>query len=139
MIIDSDSSIRHPYDCMATSTPAEAEKKPKVKGGQRFPRRSFTLKKPTFTAPTQGLEQIIFDNTGSAKAESTFNLNIEAISEHVANHLKFDGLLAALAVRELKAPTIVFPADPTDATKLVKTTKWKRNFNHTHNQQKWWD
>ena len=42
-------------------------------------------------------------------------------------------------MRELKAPTIVFLKDPTDATNLVKTTKWQRNFNHSHNQQKWWD
>jgi hypothetical protein len=33
----------------------------------------------------QGLEHIIFDNTGTAKAASTFNLNIEALSEHIAN------------------------------------------------------
>jgi hypothetical protein len=70
---------------------------------------------------------------------STFNLNIEAISEHIANHLKFDGPLAMLAMRELKAPTINFPNNPTDPTNLIETTKWQRNFNHAHNQQKWWD
>jgi hypothetical protein len=42
-------------------------------------------------------------------------------------------------MRELKAPTINFPNNPTDLTNLVKTTKWQRNFNHAHNQQKWWD
>ena len=87
---------------MATPQPAEAERKPKIEGGPRYPRRSFTPKKPPFAAPTQGLEHIIFDNTGTAKAASTFNLNIEALSEHVANRLKFDGPLAALAIRELK-------------------------------------
>ena len=87
---------------MATPQPAEAERKPKIKGGTRYPHRSFTPKKPPFAAPTQGLEHIIFDNTGTAKAASTFNLNIEALSEHVANRLKFDGPLAALAIRELK-------------------------------------
>jgi hypothetical protein len=76
---------------------------------------------------------------GTAKAASTFNLNIEAISEHIANRLKFDGPLAALAVRELKAPTINFPNNLTDPTNLVETTKWQRNFNHAYNQQKWWD
>jgi hypothetical protein len=55
-------------------------------------------KKPLFAAPTQGLEHIIFDSTGTAKAASTFNLNIEAISEHIPNRLKYDGPLAALAV-----------------------------------------
>jgi hypothetical protein len=124
---------------MATPKPAKAEKKPKVEGAPQFQRRPFTPKKPSFTAPTQGLEHIIFDNTGTAKAASTFNLNIEAISEHIANRLKFDGPLPALAVRELKAPTINFPNDPTDPTNLVETTKWQRNFNHAHNQQKWWD
>ncbi len=124
---------------MATPKSAEAKKKPKVEGAPRFLRRSFTLKKPLFAAPTQGLEHIIFDNTGTAKAASTFNLNIEAISKHIANRLKFDGPLAALAVRELKAPTINFPNDPTDLTNLVETTKWQRNFNHAHDQQKWWD
>jgi hypothetical protein len=78
---------------MATSQPAEAKKKPKIKGGLRFPRRSFTPKKPLFAAPTQGLEHNIFDNTGTAKAASTFNLNIKALSEHIANRLKFDGPL----------------------------------------------
>jgi hypothetical protein len=75
----------------------------------------------------------------SAKAASTFNLNIEALSEHVVNRLKFNGPLAALAIRELKEPTIVFPKDPTDPTNLVKTTKWQRKYNHAHDQQKWWD
>ncbi len=42
-------------------------------------------------------------------------------------------------MRELKAPTINFPNAPTDPTNLVKTTKWQRNFNHAHDQQKWWD
>jgi hypothetical protein len=76
---------------MATPKLAEAEKKPKVKGGPQFPRRSFTPKQPSFAAPTQGLEHIIFDNTGTVKAASTFNLNIEAISKHIANCLKYDG------------------------------------------------
>ncbi len=124
---------------MATSKLAEAKKKPKVEGAPRFQRCSFTPKKPFFAAPTQELEHIIFDNTGTAKAASTFNLNIEAISKHIANCLKFDGPLAALAMRKLKAPTINFPNDPTDPTNLIKTTKWQRNFNHTHYQQKWWD
>jgi hypothetical protein len=124
---------------MATPKPAEAEKKPKVEGAPRFQRCSFTPKKPSFAAPTQGLEHIIFDNTGTAKAASTFNLNIEAISEHIANRLKFDSPLAALAVRELKAPTINFPNHPMDPTNLVETPKWQRNFNHAHDQQKWWD
>jgi hypothetical protein len=124
---------------MAPSTPAKAETKPKVKGGQWFLRRSFTQKKtPTFKAPTQGLEHIIFDNTGTAKAESTFNLNIDAISEHIANRLKYNGPLAALAVRELKAPTIIFPPDPRDPNNIVETKKWQRSFNHAHDQQKWW-
>ena len=82
---------------MATPKFPEAKKKPKVEGAPQFQRRSFTPKKPLFVVPTQGLEHIIFDNTGTAKAASTFNLNIEAISEHIANRLKFDGLLAALA------------------------------------------
>jgi hypothetical protein len=89
--------------------------------------------------PTQGLEHIIFDNTGSTKAASTFNLNIEALSKHVANQLKFDGPLATLAILELKETTIVFPKDPTDPTNLVKTTKWQRKYNNAHDQQKWWD
>jgi hypothetical protein len=76
-----------------------------------------------FAAPTQGFEHIIFDNTGTAMVASTFNLNIEAISEHIANRLKFDGSLAALAICDLKEPSIVFPKDPTDPTNLVKTTK----------------
>jgi hypothetical protein len=87
----------------------------------------------------QSLEHIIFDNTGTAKAASTFNLNIKALSEHIANHLKFNGPLAALAIRELKEPTIIFPNDPMDPTNLVETTKWQRKHNHAHDQQKWWD
>ncbi len=86
-----------------------------------------------------GLEHIIFDNTGTAKAASTFNLNIEAISEHSVNRLKFDGPLAALAVCELNAPTINFPPNPSDSAKLVETTKQQRKYNHAHNKQKWWD
>jgi len=112
---------------MATPQLAEAEKKPKIEGGSRLPRRSFTPKKPSFAAPTQGLKHIIFDNTGTAKAAYTFNLNIEALSEHVTNR------------RELKEPTIVFPNDPMDPTNLVETTKWQRKYNHAHDQQKWWD
>jgi hypothetical protein len=70
---------------------------------------------------------------------STFNLNIKALSENIANRLKFDGPLAASAICELKEPTIIFPMDPTDPTNLVKTTKWQRKYNHAHDQQKWWD
>jgi hypothetical protein len=62
---------------------------------------------PALAAPTHGLKHIIFDNTGTAKAASTFNLNIEAISEYAVNHLKFDCPLTALAICKLKAPTIV--------------------------------
>jgi hypothetical protein len=103
---------------------AEAEKKPNVKGGQQhYPRCNFTPKKPTFTAPTQGLEHIIFDNTGTAKVASTFNLNIKAISEHLTNRLKYDRPLAALAVRKLKEPKIVFPDDPSNMATLIQTTK----------------
>jgi hypothetical protein len=61
---------------------------------------------------------------GPAKAASTFNLNLETISKHVANRLKFDGLLAALAICKLKESTITFLYDPEDSTNLVKTTKW---------------
>ncbi len=124
---------------MATSQPAEAEKKPKIEGGPRCPRCSFTPKKPSFAAPTQGFEHIIFDNTWTAKAASTFNLNIKALSEHIANRLKFNGPLAMLAICKLKEPTIIFPKDPTDPTNLVETTKWQRKYNHAHDQQKWWD
>jgi hypothetical protein len=122
---------------MVTPQPAVAKRKPKIEGGPRYSRRSFTLKKPPFAAPMQGLKHIIFDETGTAKAAFTFNLNIEALSEHVANQLKFDGPLAMLAICELKEPTIVFPKDPADPTNLVKTTKWQRKCNHAHDQQKW--
>jgi hypothetical protein len=84
---------------MATPQPAKAKKKPEVKGKLRFNHpRSFTPKKPSFASPTQGLEHIIFDNTGTAKVASTFNLNLESISEHVTNRLKYKGSLAALAI-----------------------------------------
>jgi hypothetical protein len=62
----------------------------------------------------QGLKHIIFNNTGTAKAASTFNLKIETISKHTANHLKFNGPLAALAVCELKTSTIDFPPNQSD-------------------------
>jgi hypothetical protein len=122
---------------MATLKPAEAEKKPKVKGDKpQFQRCSFTPKKPMFAVPTQGLEHINFNNTGTAKAASTFNLNVEALSEHIANHLKFYCPLAVLAVISLTAPNIIFHPDPTDPTSIFKMTKWQRNFNHTHYKQK---
>jgi hypothetical protein len=124
---------------MATPQPppaTEADKKPKIEGGQqRFPRCTFTPKKPTFAAPTQGLKHIIFDNTGTATAASTFNHNIKAISEHLTNPLKYDRPLATLAVCELKEPTIKFPDDPADNANLVETAKWQRNFNHAYDQQ----
>jgi hypothetical protein len=78
----------------------------------------------------QGLKHNIFDNTGTAKAVSTFNFNIKAISEHVANLLKYDGLLNALAIHELKEPTTTFVDDPKDLSNLVKTTKRQRKYNH---------
>jgi hypothetical protein len=124
---------------MATPQRADAEKKVMVEGTPRFNRRSFTPKETTFTAPMQGLEYIIFNNTGMAKAASMFNLNVKAISKHVANHLKFNGPLAALAICELKEPIITFLDDRTDPSTLVKMTKWQRKYNHANNQQKWWD
>jgi hypothetical protein len=112
---------------MATPQPlavAEAKKKPKTKGGQhQFPCRSFRPKKPSFAEPLQGLEHIPFNNTGTAKAASTFNLNIKAISKHIANRLKFDGPLAALAICELKSTTINFPPNPSNSANLFKTSK----------------
>ncbi len=117
----------------------EETKPKKVKGTLQFNhRRSFTPKKPLFAAPTQGLKHIIFDNMGTAKEASTFNLNLEAISEHVTNRLKFDGLLAALAIFELKEPTFTLPDDPEDSSNPIKTTKWQQKYKHAHDQQKWW-
>jgi hypothetical protein len=75
-------------------------------------RRNSTITAPSlqlFAAPTQGLEHIIFNNVGTAKVVSTINLNLEAISKHVTNRLKFDGPLAALVIREFREPTITFP------------------------------
>ncbi len=95
-------------------------------------------KKPSFQAPTQGLEHIVFNNTGTAKAASTFNLNLEAISKHVAICLKFNRPLAALAVCKLKEPVIYFPNNPTNPSNLVETTKWQREFNYKHDQKQWW-
>jgi hypothetical protein len=120
---------------MATSQPAKAKKKPKAKGTPQFNHRcSFTPKKSSFAAPMQGLEHIIFDNTETVKAASTFNLNLKAISEHIANRLKFDSPLAALAICELREPTITFLDDPEDFSNLVETTKWQRKYNHAHDQ-----
>jgi hypothetical protein len=122
---------------MTTSQLAEAKKKPNVKGTLRFnQRRSFTPDKPLFAVH---LEHIIFDNTNTAKAAPTFNLNLKAISELVANCLKFDGPLAALAICELREPTITFLDDREDSSNLVETTKWQRKYNHAHDQQKWLD
>jgi hypothetical protein len=56
-------SVNNP---MATPKLAETKKKPKVEGAPQFQRRSFTPKKPSFAVPMQGLEHIIFDNTGTA-------------------------------------------------------------------------
>jgi hypothetical protein len=129
-------SVKNP---MATPKLADAKKKVTVEGTPHFNRQSFTPKKTTFTAPTQGLKHIIFENTGTAKATSIFNLNVEAISKHVANRLKFNDPLAALAICELKEPIITFPDNPTDLSNLVKTAKLQRKYNHAHDQQKWWD
>jgi hypothetical protein len=117
---------------------AEANKKPKVKEGQQsFHCCTFTPKKPAFAAPTQGLNHIIFDNTGTAKVAFMFNLNLEAIFKHLANCLKYDGPLAVLALHELKEPTIEFPNDPSGMATLIKTIKWQGKYNHTYDQQKW--
>jgi hypothetical protein len=125
---------------MATSQPAKAKKKPKVKGTPQFNHPPFFIpKKPLFAAPTKGLKHIIFDNTGTAKVVSAFNLNLEAIFEYVANRLKFDGPLAALAVCVLREPTITFLDDTEDSSNLSETKNWQRKYNHPHNQQKWRD
>jgi hypothetical protein len=125
---------------LATPQPpaaAEAEKKPKVEGGQqRYPHRNFTPKKPMLTAPLQDLEHIIFDNTGTAKAASTSNLNIKAISVHPTNRLKYNTLVT-LAVCEFNEPKIEFPDDPSNTATLIETTKRQQKYNHAHDQQKW--
>ncbi len=69
---------------------------------------------------------------------STFNLNISAILEHLANHLKYDGPLAVLAVCKLKEPKVEFPDDPSNTATLIKTTKWQQKYNHAYDQQKCW-
>ncbi len=123
---------------MASPAPASAaEKNPKWKERGAILTVPPPPKKPLFQAPTQGLEHIMFNNMGTAKAASTFNLNVEAISEHVAICLKFDGPLAALAIRELKEPIIDYPSNPTDPSNLVETTKRQREFNHKHDQKPW--
>jgi hypothetical protein len=130
-------SVNNP---MATPQPAEAKKKHKVKVMLQFNlHQSFVSKKTLFVAPTQGLKHITFNNTGTPKAAFTFNLNLESISEHIANCLIYNGLLAALAICELKDPTITFQDDPKDSSNLVETTKWQKKCNHAHDHPKWWD
>jgi hypothetical protein len=77
-----------------------------------------------------------FDNTGTAKTASTFNLNLEAISKHVANHLMFHGPLAALAILQAQGANHHFLNDPENSSNLVETTKRQRKYIHAHNQQK---
>jgi hypothetical protein len=61
---------------MATFKPAKSKTKPKVEVMPQFNyHHSFTPKKSSYAAPTQGLEHIILDNTRTAKVASTFNLN----------------------------------------------------------------
>ncbi len=75
---------------------------------------------------------------GTAKVASTFNLNIKAISKHIANCLSLMACLQLLLFASSKHLPLISPP-MSDSANIAKTTKWKRKYNHAHDIQKWWD
>ncbi len=104
---------------MSTPQLAEAEKKPKTEGGPRFPRHSFTPKKPLLTAPTQGLEHIMFDNTATAKATSTSSSSLRRRTHHLLGSARSSSFLRRRPHHLLCAAVlIIFFAPPCSSSSL---------------------
>ena len=62
------------------------------------------------------------------KSAKTFNKNLEASEEHLANFLKHGGLTTLKAVKEFRELTIMFPNDPVDPGYVMATTTWTRKY-----------
>ena len=68
--------------------------------------------KTTFTAPTTGLEDVVFDyGTGCKPGE--FKNNVDHLAEYLATHLKYEGPTLAKAIKSRKVPVFEAPKDLT--------------------------
>ncbi len=106
--------------------------KPKVEGKQN--RRFFGKPKPTatFTPPTKGLEDLIFDYNPSNKSNAgKLSTEIQRLAEYVSVNFSDGGPLLGQAVKTLEKPDLPEPADPvkdedTGEVDSVVKRKWDR-------------
>ena len=81
--------------------------KPKIEGASRsnYRKPNFTPKTTSFSAPTSGLEDVIFDYGPSMKQER-FKTNVELLAEFMSSDLKRGGPATTRAIKNHTAPTL---------------------------------
>eukprot|EP00956_Cyclotella_meneghiniana_P038953 scaffold162906_cov46-Cyclotella_meneghiniana.AAC.1 len=117
---------------------AEGEVKPKIERTAEQPRRQQRYRRKTnftkekFKAPTQGLEHMVFKQGDAADAVA-FEEVKKALAKHAGTKFKVGSNMARVAIGELRAPTIVMPAAPTQADPNVQTPdEYAYSVQYTH-------
>jgi len=84
--------------------------KPKIEGAPRsnYRKPNITPKTTSFSAPTSGLEDVIFDYGPSMK-QGRFKTNVELLAEFMSSDLKKGGPATTRAIKNRKAPTFTLP------------------------------
>ena len=84
--------------------------KPKVEGAPRsnYRKPSTTSKTTTFSAPTSGLEDVIFDY-GPLMKQEHFKTNIQLLAESMSSDLKKGGPATTRAIKNCTASTFTLP------------------------------
>ena len=123
----------------------EEEKKPKVEGGgykgkNRRPisRNNSAPTKQKYSAPTSGLEHVVFD-FGTTKNAADFTKHRAELAKHVAVTFKYGGPIAAKAIEEMDAPVYEAPEDiPSDAP-FMRIHTWKSDFDDFKRNERTWE
>ena len=92
-----------------------------------------------FSAPTLGLEHVVFDCSKSGKQKaSDFSINCELLAEHLVTFgtLKRGGPVAVKAVKDAKAPVFVKPGTKPDGKDPFAVLEMGRRGQTIHQGQK---
>ena len=101
--------------------------------------RQFTPK--PFSAPTSGLEHVVFDCTKSGKKKaSDFSNNCELLAEYLVTSgtLKRGGPVAVKAVKDAKAPSFVKPGSKPDDKDPFGVLEWEDSARQYLEDNRYW-
>ena len=117
--------------------------KPKVEGASRsnYRKPNTTPKTTPFSAPTLGLEDVIFDY-GPLMKQGRFKTNVELLAEFMSSDLKKGGPATTRAIKHRTAPTFTLPkvltreeeAELSSMEIRVKAHKYEEIY---HEKQQW--